>query len=696
MRKIMYLVGLFFLTGNALPQVTTPTHDFLKNEIGIPPTVSHQNRVSAYDDTIWFNSFEVPSEWQVTGGGTTNGWIFSDTAGTNQGTWFFQNTRISSTSGGNYVVLVPDDPNSPLLTTSQITTVNAIDISAYSNQNLVLSYERYACRYYDTLKVEVSNDKVNWVTVDNNTDFALTTVLARYITPNPDSRDLFLPINIVNGDSLYIRFNWEALRSGIEGIGYGFFIDDVMLLDIPANDLVLDQTAFFDDVRLLYSWYYGAMPERQAESDSLTFSATYYNRGKNNQTNSRLNLSVSGQGSGSYSSASSTAISGFLADTVRTSIPIALTDGMGTYSFTWDILSDSTDDVPSNNSKTIDLLVTGNEYCMPPLPISSANVLGKGGTATSEYILRQDYVFNATDTIYGLGVAFDTAWSRTDIIFQLSMIDGNDVVVTQSDYITSTEEMITNDMVYFSVPETYIGPGLYRARIEVFSADSLFVVNCYDPIPPIEPVPGATNSFFSRTRLSYGGSNFIDEMAYLSIITNDNIVCNTTTDITATVYDNSPTGIASIEITDVSGLGSPMYEYSWTGPSGYSSTSRNAEGIVQQATYTVTVTDVNRCTAIKSFDVAGKVDVNEISLDNHVSLFPNPNNGEFTLALKGLNGVYTISMKNLLGQVISVETVNVSGGMNKTISNRNLNKGVYLVEISDTKGASSVIRFVIE
>jgi hypothetical protein len=467
-----------------------------------------------------------------------------------------------------------------------------------------------------------------------------------------------------------------------------------MLLNVPTNDLVMDQSAFFDDVRILYSWYYGAMPERQASTDSLTFSTTFVNRGSVDQPNTRLELNVSGQQTATYVSPSYNAVVGALGDTLRTSPAFALTGGQGLYSFTWNIVSDSTDETPSNNTRTVDLRVTANEYSMAPLPISTANAFGKGGTATSEYILSQNYFFNVADTIYGLGVAFDSEWSRPDVIFQLSLIDNNDVVVAQSDFITSTQDMITDEMIYFAVPTTPIAAGSYDARIEVFSADSLFVVNCVDPVSPIEPAP--QGGFFSRTTLSFGGSNFIDDMAYLTVRNNDNIVCNTTTNVNGIVNDSDPSGIGSIEITGVTGLGAPMYTYNWSGPSGYSSTSMNAENIAVQGTYTVTVTDVNRCEAIKSFDVAGKVDVNEISLDNNVALYPNPNNGEFTLALNGLNGAYTVSVKNILGQVISVETVNVSGGMNKTFANQNLNKGVYFVEVSDNKGASSVIRFVVE
>ena len=111
------------------------------------------SRVSAYNDTVWFDGFENSSVWTINNQTTSSGWEISATTVT----WAFS-SGINSTTGGNYAVMVPDDPNSPVSTANYITTANAIDISGFSNQNLVLSYEKYGARYYDTLKVEVSND----------------------------------------------------------------------------------------------------------------------------------------------------------------------------------------------------------------------------------------------------------------------------------------------------------------------------------------------------------------------------------------------------------------------------------------------------------------------------------------------------------------------------------------------------------
>ena len=689
MRKNIYLAGLLLFATSGFAQVNIQSESLdMKGDV-MATNSQRSSRVTNYTDTIWFNSFENSAEWNTVGGGATNGWQISS----NTPTWFFQNTSINSTTGGNYAVMVPTDPNSPTLNAASITLGSAIDISAYSNQNLVLTYEKYGARFYDTMYVEVSNDNVSWTTLDDNVDFPLNSTNTSYILPNPSSRDMFIPVNMVNNDSLYVRFRWGATRSGVEGIGYGWFVDDVMLLDVLDNDLVVDQTAFFDDVRLLYSWYYGMMPERQAAADSITFSATYYNRGKNDVTNSGLDLVVSGQDNTTMSSAKVTSTAGILADTARTTVNYSLTNGTGTYTFTWNVVSDSTDQNPGNNTNALDLVVSDNVYSMAPLPVSSANTTGKGGTATAAYTLSQDYFFNATDTIYGIGVAFDTEWSRNGTVFQLSILDNNDVAVVTSDFYTSDATMITDDMIYFPVPETEVVRGGYSARIETFSADSLYVVDCQDPLSPIEPAPNG--GFFSRTTLSYGGNNFISDMAYLTIKTNANITCNTNTQVNGNVDDAGEIG--AVTLTSVIGLEGPIYTYSWSGPNGFTATTRDLSGLTDQGDYTVTITDVERCTTVETFTVAGKVAVEEVEISGNVSMYPNPNSGNFQLNLEGVTaGEYNIIVRNVVGQTVYQNQIGVNGNYTGEVAISGINSGVYFLELSNNNNERSVIRFVVE
>ncbi len=701
MKRILYsLVGLFFFSSAASAQnEVTQIHvkDFKQSNTGDDQVFRYNNgaqRLSSYDDTIWFDSFDSTSFWNIDNQVSGGGWEIAS----NVGTWYFPvNAAINSTTGGNYAVMVPQDPNSATSTLHRISLANPIDISAYSNQNLVLSYEKFGARFYDTLKVEVSNDGATWTTLDNNTDFPLLSTAGGGTTENPASRDLFVPISIVNGSDLYIRFTWDADRAGVEGIAYGWFIDDVSLFNVPANDLSIDKTAFFETVGISYEWYYGAIPAKQAAADEMTFSAVYSNKGSMDQTNTQLDLVVSGQDNQTFSSdVTNTLLAGETADTARTTTVYGPDNGVGTYTFTWNVSGDNVDDVPSNNSYSVDMEVTENEFSMTPLPVSSANVLGKGGT-DEPYTITQGYFFNADDTITSMGVALDQEWTVTGASFQLSVLDENEAPIAQTSIYVTDNSMITGDMVYFPLPETVIPAGFYEARIEVF-AESLFVVSSQDP-SHLQAAPGG--GFFSRTFLSFGGQTFIEDQVYLTIRTKADLNCNPNAEVVGAVFDVSAAEPfeASIEISDVIGLTGSIFTYSWTGPTGFTSGFMNIDELAVKGDYTLVVTDADGCTATGVFTVDGNVSVNELANEAVINVFPNPSNGNFNVSLDNASGSYEISVTNSLGQIAASRTVNASGS-NQIVefSDLNLPTGVYTVSVANTKTeeSPSIFKVVVE
>jgi len=701
MKRILYsLVGLFLFSSAASAQSeVTQIHmkDSKKSNSGDDQVFKYKNgnqRLSNYDDTIWFDSFDSTSFWNIDNQATGGGWQIAS----NLGTWYFPaNQDINSTTGGNYAVMVPQDPNNANSTLHRITLANPIDISAYSNQNLVLSYEKFGARFYDTLKVEVSNNGLNWTTLDNNTDFPLLSTAGGSVLANPTSRDLFIPISIVNGSDLYIRFTWDADRAGVEGIGYGWYVDDVALFNVPANDLAIEKTAFFETVGISYEWYYGAIPARQAAADEMTFSAVYSNKGSVDQTNTRLDLIVSGQDNQTFSSsATSVLLSGETADTARTTTVYGPDNGVGTYTFTWNVVGDQVDDIPANNMYSVDMEVTENEYSMAPLPISSANVLGKGGT-DEPYVITQGYFFNTDDTLTSMGIALDEEWTVSGASFQLSVIDENETPVAQTSIYVTDNSMITGDMVYFPLPETVIPAGFYEARIEVF-AESLFLVSSQDP-SHLQAAPGG--GFFTRTFLSFGGQTFIEDQVYMTIRTKTEPICNPNAEVIGAVFDVSTSEPyeASIEISNVTGLTGSIFTYSWSGPSGFTSGSMNIDELAVKGDYTLVVTDADGCTAEGVFTVDGNVSVGELKNETVIMVFPNPSNGNFNVSLDNASGSYEINVTNALGQVAASRIVN-SNGSNQIVefSGLSLPTGVYNVSVANTENTNSpsIFKVVVE
>jgi len=649
-------------------------HEYLTEEPTSTSPRSSGSRVTNYNDTIWFDGFENPSLWNSTNNNpSSDGWVISNAGGTNQGTWFFANTRIQSTTGGNYAVMVPDDPNNnPLLTQSILQPTSALDISAYSGQNLVLHYEFYAARFIDTLKAQVSGDNANWITLERHQDLPITSLAAgNNLSDNPDSRELFIPTSVVNSDSLYIRFLWDG-NTAQPGIGYGWFIDDVMVLDVLDNDLVLDETAFFDPVRLLFSWYFGAMPVKQAEADSIYVSGTHINYGKSDQTNVQLELNVTGPVNSSYQSGTTNTAAGAAGDTLITTGQFAPST-IGTYDLTWNITSDSVDSNPANNMKTIEFDVTDDIYSMPPYPISKANSVGKSGplgasASGGPYRITQDYYFMDNDSILEIGIAFDSEWSEPVSAFQLRLLDANGAAVAQTSFIQLTAAMITDDVVFFPMQTpTAIPAGSYEAELEYFGAtgDSLFVVSSNDPLAPIEPTGGG---FFSRTTIIYdndgtGASNFIEDMVYMVLRTSSS--CSLTA--SGNVDSPSTCGNNDGEATVTGSNGATPYTYAWSnGASGANQTN------LSSGTYTITVSDANSCTALVTIDVLDD-DAPEVTGNvTNLTCFGD-NTGEVDITVTSNNSPFSYSWSN------NSSSEDISG----------LAAGSYTVTVTDNSGCTA-------
>ncbi|MBL4624264.1 MAG: T9SS type A sorting domain-containing protein, partial [Flavobacteriales bacterium] len=79
-----------------------------------------------------------------------------------------------------------------------------------------------------------------------------------------------------------------------------------------------------------------------------------------------------------------------------------------------------------------------------------------------------------------------------------------------------------------------------------------------------------------------------------------------------------------------------------------------------------------------------------------VELYPNPNNGEFTLSIKGFEGAnLMLEIVDIMGKVVAVEQLSIfNGEVTKTIDYR-LSDGMYFLKISHNKRMKS-IRFVVE
>lgn len=91
------------------------------------------------------------------------------------------------------------------------------------------------------------------------------------------------------------------------------------------------------------------------------------------------------------------------------------------------------------------------------------------------------------------------------------------------------------------------------------------------------------------------------------------------------------------------------------------------------------------------------ISVNELENNKGTfAIYPNPNNGDFSLKLDNFTGedTYTITVMNILGQIVHEEVVTMENGV-KNFSLSNLDKGMYLMNIS-SKNINTVERITIK
>jgi len=153
---------------------------------------------------------------------------------------------------------------------------------------------------------------------------------------------------------------------------------------------------------------------------------------------------------------------------------------------------------------------------------------------------------------------------------------------------------------------------------------------------------------------------------------------------------NTTTTFATVDFTATINNGAAVTSYSWdygdSSPAGSGATpSHNYQA---NGTYTVIVTATNACGM--GYDTI-TVNVNGISIDEYgfgnIGLYPNPNDGYFTLTgLTDFGNDATIEVINLAGAVVYAEKVVANGSESFRIDVRGLPAGMYQMRVSSEKG----------
>lgn len=353
---------------------------------------------------IYSNDFDNPSDWTIDNDGETDpafGWTIDAVS---DGWW--SANGITSTSGGNYAELSNGDAQAGsqalgkeyiLTLASPIDIVN-LPLNTGNSDQVTLQFEQFGALFNDEQLVQISTDGgANWITVRDNRDYydVLSAAAPNNAYPNPDLISINLaPYITGNASNFSLRFKWTTAFPQFPSnpnvwITYGWYIDDIKLVTNPDNDLETSNP-YWGSRGLNYF----QIPNTQVAA--LDFAVDAINNGINPQTGATLSVDFTGAGTGS---ASSTGITINPNTTGALEIEGGFTPSVnGTYTFTWEISQDQTDDVPSNNVLAGDAFqVVDNIYAR-----DRGTTYGTFNNAGIGYKLGNLYDVYADQIVYGV------------------------------------------------------------------------------------------------------------------------------------------------------------------------------------------------------------------------------------------------------------------------------------------------------
>jgi hypothetical protein len=269
---------------------------------------------SSVPNIIWESDFSDPTDWVLDNNGQNPpdyGWSIDAAVDG----WYFNNA-IASSSGGNFAELsngVPQTGTQAMGVTYTMTTALPIDVfGSIGSANATLTFEEYGARFYDLQEVQVSTDGVNFVAVGDNLAYSMLTTNGGSAYDNPTLREINIATYIgTTPTAVWLRFSWTTNQSSQATnpnvwIAYGWYIDDVKIVESPANKITMDN-------EVMGGWWidyltvgglgqdYTSYPLSQATANPYIFESVITNEGTESQD---VTMHVDVSGSGSFSTTS--------------------------------------------------------------------------------------------------------------------------------------------------------------------------------------------------------------------------------------------------------------------------------------------------------------------------------------------------------------------------------------------------------
>ncbi len=488
MKKIQLLTGALLVASTVFAQKTVTTKmDLVQHSKKTVQTIPTAKSVA-----LWSNDFSDASSWELTNTGAedVNWSIETDVNAMPDAASGAIFPFASTTVANGYALINSDgapgnaDGNGAIV--AQLTTANSIDLSA--NASVLLKFSHNYRWWKETRGVRVSGDNgTTW------TEFELTNVDGYPNNQNSDNPSVeSINISAVAGGQSQVKI--QFYYNDNDNWAWYWAVDDVEILDLPANDIVLTSAW----VSTTAGVEYGRTPTAHV-TDTLVVGGQVYNFGAATQSDIAITLDVNDASGASVISENASIAT---LDNDSTDFDQVVVTGFslaeGVYEFT-STASSAGDDVSGanfgDNTYARNFEVTKNVYSVDGIGVYDASISTVGGLGTNygngTIVLTRYELLEATDVV-GLELGIHSASAVAGQVFPFlveeSVLASEDVDLSSSNRIAENEEgvMVTqqhidNGLMFVELNPTTLQAGVYYACIELYQGpgedDALYVLD---------------------------------------------------------------------------------------------------------------------------------------------------------------------------------------------------------------------------
>lgn len=510
-------------------------------------------------DIVWDSDFSDPTDWTIDNDGQTAAGFGWDIGATESSWW--TSALINSTSGGNFAELGNGVPQSSTQALDVVYTLtNAVAIPITTNA-LTLNFLQYGARFNDAQEMYISTNGTDWVLAGDNSDFAVLSQSGGSAYPNPSQKSINL-VNLVapTATELWVRFQWTTAYPAQASnpnawVTYGWFIDDVSIVETYENDLVLNDFIWGADNGTEVLPYFQTP---LAQVQPIVFGGDITNAGSLAKTDVVFKANITAQSFAGVSAASTLAA-------YENGVIYTTTDftpsATGSYTVSGVEVESALDDLPGNNTASdVTFETTNFTYAR-----DNGMQDGNGDNQKDPFELCNQFDVYANANLMGIDAFIDATASTGSIVY-VNIRDIStaalDVLDQSNDYTLLAGDKNKFITVKFQQPYALTANTSYLACIGSYGGvgtTDLVVGNAgysQDQTTFLYDGGAAAEWYFTNStvmvRMNFDPSLGVEETSN-DFITLSNVYPNPSTGVTSVDFSLTNASDVSIQIVDLTG-----------------------------------------------------------------------------------------------------------------------------------------------